>query len=255
MIACPDKEHLLQALIDGELDARNAQAAEEHLRACPGCAEAFAELQMLRERLSAPDVAWRAPEGLRERIEAQLAAPPAPAVTRRSRALAPWLVSGGMTALAAGLALALVWPNPRALEDELVADHVRSTLASHLVDVETSDRHTVKPWFNGRIDFAPPVPDLADRGYPLAGGRLDYVRDRPVAALVYRRNKHVINLFIWPSKPGTSLPPAKALRQGYALEHWESGGLEFWAVSDVDPADLAAFRAAFTAATAPHNAA
>jgi anti-sigma factor RsiW len=248
--ACPDKEHLLQALIDGELDARNAQAAEEHLRGCLGCAEAFADLQVLRERLSAPDVAWRAPDGLRERIEAQLAAPPAPAAARNGRA---WLVSGGMTALAAGLALALVWPNPRALEDELVADHVRSTLASHLVDVETSDRHTVKPWFNGRIDFAPPVPDLSDRGYPLAGGRLDYVHDRPVAALVYRRNKHVINLFVWPSRPGPSLPPAKASRQGYAVEHWTSGGLEFWAVSDIDPADLAAFRAAFAAAT--HSAA
>jgi anti-sigma factor RsiW len=249
MSACPDKEHLLQALIDGELDARNAQAAEEHLRACPGCAEAFADLQMLRERLAGPDLAWRAPEGLRERLEARLAAPePRPAASR-GRAFAPWLVSGGMTALAAGLALALVWPNPRVLEDELVADHVRSTLASHLVDVETSDRHTVKPWFNGRVDFAPPVPDLADRGYPLAGGRLDYVRDRPVAALVYRRNKHVINLFVWPSKPGPSLPPTKGSRQGYAVEHWRSGGLEFWAVSDVEAADLAAFRAAFAAAT------
>lgn len=250
MSACVDKEHLLQALLDGELDARNAQAAEEHLRACPGCAAAFGDLQGLRARLSEPGVAWSAPAGLRARIEAQLAETQAPAPRRAARNLAPWAISGGMTALAASLALALFWPAPYALEDELVADHVRSTLASHLVDVETSDRHTVKPWFNGRVDFAPPVPDLADRGYPLAGGRLDYVRDRPVAALVYRRNRHVINLFVWPSRPGPSEPAIHASRQGYAVEHWRSGGLEFWAVSDVAPADLAGFREACEARAA-----
>lgn len=252
MTACPDKELLLQALIDGELDARNAQACEAHLRTCPGCAESFAELQTLRERLAEPGLAWTAPASLRARLEAQLA-PPAPVRPQpsRVRAFAPWAASGAMTALAAGLALVLITPNPHALEDELVADHVRSTLASHLVDVETSDRHTVKPWFNGKLDFAPPVVDLADHGFPLAGGRLEYVRNRPAAALVYRHNKHVINLFVWPSAPGPSLPPAKASRQGYAVEHWRAGGLEFWAVSDIEPKDLAAFRAAFTAATTP----
>jgi anti-sigma factor RsiW len=246
VIACPDKEHLLHALMDGELDARNAEACEAHLRGCPACAEAFAELQTLRERLAAPGLAPPAPDRLRRRIEAALAAPQ-PEPRRRPRAAAPWAVSGAMTALAAGLALVLVLPGSRGLEDELVADHIRSTLASHIVDVATSDRHTVKPWFNGRVDFAPPVADLADQGFPLVGGRLDYVQSRPVAALVYRRNKHLINLFVWPSRPGPSRPPVRDSRQGYAVEHWRSGGLEFWAVSDVEARDLAAFRAAYLA--------
>jgi anti-sigma factor RsiW len=253
MSACPDKDHLLHALMDGELDASNAQACEAHLRACPACAEAFAELQMLHERLAAPGLAPRAPECLRARLEAALATPepaPAPAVRRR---IAPWAVSGAMTALAASLALAFVWPSPQALQDELIADHVRSTLASHIVDVATSDRHTVKPWFNGKLDFAPPVADLADQGFPLIGGRLDYVQNRPAAALVFRHNRHVINLFIWPSRPGVGSLGGRASRHGYAIEHWRSGGLEFWAVSDVEPADLAAFRAAFIAHTASQS--
>jgi anti-sigma factor RsiW len=254
MTTCPDKELLLGALIDGELDAANVQAVETHLATCHGCAQQLARLQALREELRTPGVAPRAPEALRRRIEADLAREDR-ARRPRLRAAAPWAVSGVMTALAASFAVLAIHPASGGLEDELVADHIRSTLASHLVDVQTSDRHTVKPWFNGKIDFAPPVADLADRGFPLVGGRLDYVRNRPVAALVYRRSRHLINLFVWPSSPGPSRPPEQASRQGYAVEHWRSGGLEFWAVSDVEPHDLAAFRDAYVAATAPHSAA
>nr|MEA2799305.1 hypothetical protein [Phenylobacterium sp.] len=243
MSACPDKEVLLHGLLDGELDAANAQACEAHLKTCPGCAEVFGELQALSGRLSAPGVGYRAPAALRQRIEAMAEGPAAP--RRRLRAAAPWALSGTFAAIAASLAFVMLQPNTMALEDQLVASHVRSTLAAHLVDVETSDRHVVKPWFNGRIDFAPPVIELADRGYPLAGGRLDYVGDRVVAALVYRRNRHVINLFVWPTKPGLSLAPGPARRSGYSVAHWRSGGLEFWAVSDVDPRDLEAFHQAF----------
>jgi anti-sigma factor RsiW len=190
-------------------------------------------------------VAYRAPPSLRARVERLLEAEARP--PRRLRAAAPWAFSGGFAALAASLAIVMIQANVGALEDQLVAGHVRSTLAAHLVDVETSDRHVVKPWFNGRIDFAPPVVELADAGYPLAGGRLDYLDDRVVAALVYRRNRHVINLFVWPSKPGPKLPPGAALRSGYSIAHWRSRGLEFWAVSDIDAGDLEAFRRAFTA--------
>ena len=124
-----------------------------------------------------------------------------------------------------------------------------STLASHLVDVETSDRHVVKPWFNGRIDFAPPVIELADAGYPLAGGRLDYVDRKVVAALVYRRRLHVINLFVWPQgRAGLHASPF-AGRDGYSLVHWRAGGLDYWAVSDVEKAELEAFHRAFAART------
>jgi anti-sigma factor RsiW len=254
MTACPDKALLLGALIDGELDAANVQALERHLATCHACTDELARIQTLRERLRAPGVAPQAPRGLRQRIEADLARE---ARRRRPglRAVAPWTVSGLMTALAASFALVAFHPAAGGLEDELVADHIRSTLASHIVDVETSDRHTVKPWFNGKLDFAPPVADLADVGFPLVGGRLEYVKDRPAAALVYRRNHHLINLFVWPSRPGPSLPPTQASRQGYSVQHWRQGGLEFWAVSDAEPHDLARFREAYAARTKPQSAA
>jgi anti-sigma factor RsiW len=247
MSACPDKEMLLHGLLDGELDAANAQAAEAHLKTCAACAEAFRELQDLRVRIAAPGIAHRAPDALRARLEA-MAAPP-PARPARARAAAPWALSGGFAAMAATFAILLLQPTTLALQDQLVAGHVRSTLAQHLVDVETSDRHTVKPWFNGKIDFAPPVVDLAEQGFPLVGGRLDYLDKRVVAAEVFRRNKHVINLFVWPAAPG--LLPARdaAPPAGYAIVHWTQGGLQFWAVSDVEPRDLEAFHQAFAKAT------
>ncbi|MGZ5948285.1 MAG: anti-sigma factor family protein [Caulobacteraceae bacterium] len=252
MSACPDKEALLHGLLDGELDAANAQAFETHLKTCPGCAAAFNELQGLKARISAPGIAHRAPDSLRARIEAMAA--PAPEPRRPLRRAAPWALSGGFAAIAATLAVMLVQPSlvglavPGAavagLEDELVASHVRSTLAEHLVDVQTSDRHVVKPWFNGRVDFAPPVIDLIDQGYPLVGGRLDYIDHRVVAALVFHRNRHVVNLFIWPSK-GEGREPDAAARGGYSVVHWTARGLEFWAVSDIEAKDLKNFEQAF----------
>ena len=247
MTSCPDKEMLLHGLLDGELDAANAQAAEAHLKACPGCAEAYRQLQALSARVAAPQIAYRAPDALRARIEAMAA--PEPARPKRVAAAAPWALSGGFAALAATLAVMLVQPTTQALEVQLVDNHVRSTLAQHLVDVETSDRHTVKPWFNGKIDFAPPVVDLAPQGFPLVGGRLDYLDNRVVAALVYRRNKHVVNLFVWPAKHGVIPARDAAPPAGYSIVHWTQGPLQFWAVSDVEPRDLEAFHQAFANAT------
>jgi anti-sigma factor RsiW len=132
------------------------------------------------------------------------------------------------------------------METQLVADHIRSLQADHLTDVQTSDRHVVRPWFNGRVDFAPPTPDLAAQGFPLVGGRLDYADGRTLAAVVYRRNTHVINLFIAPERRaglrlGRSAPPAP----GYSIRHWRDRGLEYWAVSDVEARELEAFHRAF----------
>lgn len=249
MTACADKDHLLHAFHDGELDAANSEAFEAHLKTCAACADALADLQALRGRLAAPGVGPTAPAALRRRIAAMLEAEVAPA-RRRIPAAVPWGLSGVFGAIAASLAVMMALPATGGLEAQLVADHVRSTLALHLVDVATSDRHTVKPWFAGKLDFAPPVADLAAQGFPLVGGRLDYLDGRVVAALVYRRDKHLINLFIRPAPKGLRRPAAAVSHEGYALRRWTENGLEFWAVTDAEPATLAALQAAFVTATA-----
>lgn len=253
MSACTDKQSLLQALLDGELDAANTLSVEEHLRTCQGCAARYRTLQALRARLAEADLTSPAPPRLRTRIEAMIEAE-----TRRSNARRPlawwagpaagWSAAGAMAAIAGSLMVVQTTPLQSAsLEDQLVAGHVRSLLASHLIDVATSDRHVVKPWFNGKIDFAPPVVDLADQGFPLVGGRLDYADERVVAALVYRRHAHLINLFVLPARAH----PLDWLRRpkstSYSVVHWTRGGLDFWAVSDVEAGDLDAFHKDFVA--------
>jgi anti-sigma factor RsiW len=245
MIGCENRQAMLNSLLDGELDAVNAAAAEAHIASCRECRDEFERLRAVREAIARSGARHRAPDGLLARIDAAL---PAPVASARRRSLPSWLAPGVAGALAASLTFVLIGPPraPSSLDDELIAGHVRSLQVAHLTDVRTSDEHLVRPWFNGKIDFAPPVPELARYGFPLAGGRLDYLNGRTVPALVYRRRLHTINLFVWPAAQTGGRQLQKG---GYALDEWSAGGLRYAAVSDIAPAELEQFRKAFVAST------
>ena len=233
---CADKTLLLQAELDGELDVAGAAALQAHLQGCAGCRALQAELGALSAglRRAAPRLA--APPRLRALLAARAVPPPGPARRLLRR---PALAFGAGAALAAGVALALLPAPGTPLEDQAVAGHVRALQPGHLTDVLSSDRHTVRPWFDGRIDYAPPVRDFAGAGFPLIGGRLDYLGGRPVAALVYGRDRHLIDLYVWPAAGEAA--PAERARNGYAVVGWRAGGMAFLAVSDVEAAQLLAF--------------
>lgn len=244
---------MLHGFVDGELDSVHAAEFEAHLANCADCRAALAELMALRGRFARPGVKWQAPSDLRAQILAAISRENAAA--RRTagfgdagwrrilRQLGQWSLAPSLIALAASLLLFFNAPgNQLALQDEIVASHVRSLLADHLADVRTSNQHTVKPWFNGKIAFAPPVVELASQGFPLVGGRVDYVDGKVVAALVYRRGGHVINLFIWPR---AHQPDSMAEHEGYNIREWSAGGLAYWAISDVAGGDLDGFKQAF----------
>ncbi len=251
MTACPDRVILLHGLIDGELDAVNSVAMEAHLKGCAGCADEQRRLEELRSRLADPSLRYDTPPSLRDRIETQIRTQMPPIQIRpnayRRSSNGPWLAGGSFAAVAASLALLFAAPQLTtvAVQDQLVASHVRSLLANHLTDIATSNRHVVKPWFNGRIDFAPPVVELAEQGFALVGGRLDYVDGRVVPAIVYRRRLHTINLFVRPANAFSSPVGIVTRRNGYSLVRWTRGGLEYWAVSDIDPKELQQFQQIF----------
>ena len=252
-----NKVLLVQAELDGELDAAQAASLEAHRAGCPICQAAQAELLRARELLRgeayepAPDdVRARVMARLRQVEPARIEPRSAPTPVRRWRWVFPSMSGFGLgAACAAALAVLVVLPQRDDLAGELVAGHIRALQPGHLEDVVSTDQHTVKPWFDGRLDFAPPVRDFAAEGFPLAGGRLDYADNRPVAALVYRRDRHIIDLFVWPAAGEAA--PATAERHGYNLVHWRAGGMEFWAVSDVEAAQLAEFARLWQAPAPP----
>jgi anti-sigma factor RsiW len=253
---CPERELLLHGLADGELDAENALALEDHLRSCKGCAAAYSEILRQKEALRSDSLRFRAPASLRRRISAAMAAENEtgtgtvemrahrPASDGKSKFHRFNIGYAGTAFSAVALAASLIlfvgsWNRTPSLDSQLVAAHVRSLLVSHLTDVASSDQHTVKPWFLGKLDFAPPVIDLAQSGFPLVGGRLDYLGGRVVPALVYQRHGHVINLFVWPEGQMTAAPETL---DGYHVVGWTQGGFTYAAVSDLNLPELLEFR-------------
>jgi anti-sigma factor RsiW len=243
---CRETRTLIHGYVDGELDLMKCLEIEQHLQECPECARDHASLQAIRATIKDSDLYCRTPPDLARRVRSSVRRASHEDRTSRSRP-GPLLAVAASLALitAAGWGLAhvlLARPDDAFLTQELFASHVRSQmLPSHRFDVESSDAHTVKPWFEGKLDFSPPVKDLAGQGFPLIGGRLDYLHNRSVAALVYRRRKHSINLFIWPSSPGDEAATAKTTRQGFHMIRWANSKMTFWAVSDLNEVELQEF--------------
>ena len=244
-----------EAYLDGEATPEDRRAIETHLAACADCRAELERRRAFSRRLKAGATYHEAPAGLARALAARLpesdaaVLPFAKPVPRRSREafwrpaalaasfLLAVLVSGGT-----GYFASLPAAGDRIVQ-QVVDDHVRSLLAGHLTDVISTDQHTVKPWFDGRVDTAPPVRDFAAEGFELVGGRLDYLDHRPVAAVVYRHGKHPINLFVWADPSETTGLPAVSERQGYNLRHWMEGDLSFWLVSDTEADALAKLEA------------
>jgi anti-sigma factor RsiW len=233
---------LLHAYADGELDLISTREIEKHLRGCDQCRGAYEQIRALRETLTSDAPAFSAPTHLRKNIRT--------ALRREARGadekLSPWLVLSTSTAFAAvvlGFVLfqATHVSRENAVTDQVIANHVRSLLASHLVDVASSDQHTVKPWFDGKIDFAPDVHDFSVDGFPLIGGRLDYLDGRTVVALVYQRNKHPINVFIMPASRSSDSSPVASTIRGYHILSFTHNDMRFWTISDLNETELRQF--------------
>lgn len=238
MPACFDQELLLGGLMDGELDAANTALVEAHVARCDGCREELERLQAVRSLLRGEGVRHSAPSGLKDRIFSAPEFSPTRAAKNR---LPGWLAPGVAGALAASLVImTFTGPTQTVTTDEqIISGHVRSLQPGHLIDVQTSNKHVVKPWFNGRIDFSPPVPDLADQGFPLVGARLDSVGGKTVPAIVYKRRLHTVNVFVWPEGDTREQSFEK---DGFAVVEWSQRGLRFNAISDISMLELRQFK-------------
>jgi anti-sigma factor RsiW len=237
-MSCPTTDHELTAYLDGELDLTSALAFERHLEECPSCAQGLAAQRALREAIGAAGLRFRPTPAQTRRLRSAMSAAPGEPTAPR------WPSWRGLQAIAALLLVAVaswslgrVWPARSGpdLSEQVVSSHVRSLLAGHPADVISTDQHTVKPWFTGKLDYSPVVVDLTSKGFPLVGGRLDYLGNHPVAALVYRADRHIINLFTWPAAytpDGSGPEPVASALQGFHVLHWTRDGMTYWAVSD-----------------------
>jgi anti-sigma factor RsiW len=234
-MTCEDSQALLSAYVDGELDLVRSLEIQKHLETCPTCARVVQNHQTLGTALRGDSFYYRPPQHLPQRVNKTL---------RGSRR-----INWPILAVAASLLLAGIFvdrlvrfasrPAPQTLIAQAVLDsHLRSLMPGHLADVQSSDRHTVKPWFAGKLDFSPPVVDFAPQGFPLTGGRLDSVNGRTVAVLIYQRHQHLINAYVWPSPGAPNLSVTPSTSQGYNMLHWTHAGLEWWLASDLNTQEL-----------------
>jgi anti-sigma factor RsiW len=244
-------ERFVSGYLDGELDLVRTIEMETHLKDCLACAQELENDQDVRCALRRSSLAYTAPAVLRDQIQLSLRASTRVAIQDRKikwPSLHIWQWAGAVAVLALfsltgwQLTARLRAPSSdRPITAEVFSSHVRSLEANHLTDVVSTDQHTVKPWFDGKLDFSPPVEDLAGDGFPLVGGRLDYLEGRKVAALIYQRHEHFINVFVWPSPAISNSTQAIESRQGYNIMQWSHGGFQCWAVSDISSPDLAEF--------------
>ena len=243
-MSCQETGRLIHAYLDGELDLIRNLEIEQHLRGCNSCTQSYERLRALQRATRNNALRFQPAAGLENRVRVAIRRG-AHTPTRPLIWSWRWPIAAVTLVVLAVLLLNLVALRKDQSADDLVSQevvssHVRSLMANHLTDVATSDQHTVKPWFDGKLDFSPPVRELATQGFALVGGRLDYV-NRPVAVIVYQRRQHLINLFVWPSAVNSSASERASVRQGYNLIHWTDAGMTFWAISDLNLAELEEF--------------
>jgi anti-sigma factor RsiW len=242
---CAEARTLLHAFADGELDLVHSLQVETHAKECEVCARELAQVRALSSALREGPLYRPAPSSLQDRIRNAIEPEGHASVGIFGfRPRLEWLLAAAAVLVVVMIArIEHSGPSPIAGPDlaaNAVADHIRSLMADHLTDVLSSNRHTVKPWFDGKLDFAPIVQDLSSDGFVLVGGRLDYLDGRPVAAIVYRRGAHTINLFEWPVASSDE-PPVMTVANGYNVVDWTERGMKWYAVSDVSAVDLKTF--------------
>lgn len=252
---CTQTRTVIECYTDGELDAITSSKVEQHLHQCAACRRAMDALGSLRTLVKDGASYYKAPDRLRRESRTKTGPEPesGASTTPVGTIWWHWWRPAALVAVTAAVTWTLASlvgaPSERQLlAGEIIAGHARSTLTGHVTDVASSERHTVKPWLSSKLDFSPPVTDLAGVGFPLLGGRLDYMAQRPVAVLVYGRRKHVINLFVWPAKDAPDEASPDFSRQGYQVRNWTRGGMTFWAVSDLNAAELRTFAEKFAEA-------
>lgn len=237
-MTCNELKTYMDGYVDGELDLVRSMEVERHAEACDRCTAEIRGLKALRTSMQSPSMRFHAPEHLLARVRA--------GEREKATARVSWQFRWAPLAYAVLLLLVfsgslLLWRSAaqrETLADQVVSNHVRSLMAAHLYDVESTDQHTVKPWFHGKLDFAPPVQDFAAEGYPLVGGRLDVLDGHPVAAIIYQRRQHPINYFVWPASGSGNSRPRNLTENGYNLIHWKSDGMEHWVISDLNDNEL-----------------